>query len=294
MTQAEINSFIRQTHKNNEIKWIDKGQMNFIVIIDQSVVYKFPKSFKNLQLLKKENEIYKLLKSKVTLNIPTSLELNTKYEYLKLSFVKGQTPTEQQASRLAIEQKNSLAIKLALFIKELNSAELKPGFDKIFINDTNDFYYVEDWLGRIAKFCKEQPNDLSDKYLQLYKKFSNELPYGFCVGDFIAHKDLHEDNMLFNKQNELVGIIDFAEVRYTSIYSELRTVIRFGVEVVEQIIDLLGDLANGAKASDILLFAKVYEMAIIVQNKHIKKELPWRVEQAEYYLRQWGEAASVN
>ena len=230
-----------------------------------------------------------LLESGVTLNIPTPIELNKDLEYLKLSFVDGMTLTEEQANNLAPEQRQKLSEKLAEFIKEMNNPELKPGFERIFVGDTNDFYYVENWLKIIADFCQNQRNELSQKYLLLYEKFRAELHYGFCVGGFIAHKDLHEDNMLFNKQDELIGIIDFAEVRYTSIYSELRTVVRFGVDVVEQIIGLLGDLAKGANAADILLFAKTYEMAIIVQDKYIKKELPWRVEQAEYYLAQWGE-----
>lgn len=276
--------FIANIHPHSDVVWVDRGQMNYISIIDNEFVYKFPKNSENFRLLEKEYATYLLLENSISLNIPRAIELNREHEYLKLSYVEGRVLTIQEATSLTLEQKKSLADELTRFIKEMNSPQLKKGFDKIFETDTNDFYYVENWLKKIAHFCEGRDDALCLKYLDLYEQFSNRLPYGFCVGEFVAQKDLHEDNMLFDEDTHLVGLIDFAEVRYTSIYSELRTVIRFGVDVVEIILDNLSSLANGAKASDILFFAKVYEKAIIVQDKYLKKEIDWRVKQAEYYV----------
>ena len=283
----EAKQYIETKFTSETIQWVDKGQMNFIAIVGDKFVFKFPKTPENFKLLQKEHAIYDMLHGKVSLPMPKSIELNTEEQFLQVSYVAGKTPTEADASSMTPLQKSDLAHKLAVFIKELNAPDVKKSFDVFALTDTNDFYYVENWLKRTADHCKQNQSKMSTEFLDMYSAFSQALPYGFCTGDFLAHKDLHEDNMLFNDKNTLVGIIDFAEVRYTSIYSELRTVIRFGDEVVSQIISELGDLASNVRTQDVKLFATIYEMAIVYQNTYIKNELPWRVEQARFYLKLW-------
>lgn len=286
----EAKNYIAARYPDESVRWNDKGQMNFIAIVSDKFVFKFPKTPENFKLLQKEHAVYDMLQDKMSLSIPKSIELNTQEQFLQVSYVAGKTPTEADASSMTPLQKSVLAHKLAVFINELNAPDVKKAFDVIALTDTNDFYYVENWLKRTAEHCKQNPSELSEAFLNKYSEFSAALPYGFCTGDFLAHKDLHEDNMLFDGSNTLIGIIDFAEVRYTSIYSELRTVIRFGGEVVSQIVKELGDLASNVRTQDVKLFATIYEMAIVYQNTYIKNELPWRVNQAKFYLKLWGQA----
>ena len=279
--------YLRRLHPDAEITWIDKGQANYIAKIGDEFIYKFPIKKEWFCLLRKEYNIYKLLAGRVSIDIPVALELNDAEQYLKLNMIKGNTISSQDAHRLNSQQKKSFASKIATFIKEINSPDLRDGFDSIFKDDKNDYYYIENWLERVAEQSKSIDTDLSRKYLEQYHTFREVLEYGFSVDNFIAHKDLHEDNLIFNEQKELVGIIDFAELRYTSIHSELRTLIRFGIDTVADIIEQIDDLAKGVTVSDILTFAKTYEIAIIVQNAYIKKELPWRVEQAKFFTELW-------
>ncbi len=288
MRIEEAEKYIARKHRDVEVNWIDRGQMNNVAIVGCDYVYKFPKKEADFNLLRKEKNLYDLFNSKVSLKIPEVIGLNEELGFLQISYVGGVTLTPQVASKLTKEQRMNLADKLATFIQEINSPKLRKNIDSILKNDPNDFYYVDSWLKKIAEFCEKHPSELAEKYMSLYFEFREVLPYGFCVGNQIAHKDLHEDNMLFNDNNELVGLIDFAELRYTSIHSEMRTLVRFGIDVVELIIDQIGNLAGSTKALEIFIFAKVYELAVIVQDKYIKKELPWRVDQAKYYLKNWG------
>lgn len=288
MTLHDAKQYIATKYPNKKVVWVDKGQMNHVAIVDHDYVYKFPKKPEYISLLKKEFALYKLLQHRVTLAIPVCIDLDEEQYYMQVSYVSGATLSEPIASSMSPKQQKDLSHKLSVFMKELNKSDIKEAFDIIALSDTNDFYYVENWLKKIAEHCSQSPGKMSAAYLEMYGAFREVLPYGFCKGDFLAHKDLHEDNMLFDDRNSLIGVIDFAEMRYTSVYSELRTVVRFGVEVVEQIINELGVLAKGANAQDVKLFATIYEMAIVYQHECIKKELSWRVEQAKYYLRLWG------
>ena len=287
MTKDEAVKFITAHYPNENVQWVDKGMMNHVAIVGGKFVYKFPKTPDNFKLLQKEFAVYEILKGVTTIAIPQVIELNLEKQYLCLNYVAGHIISPQQASKLTLLQQTNLANKLTLFIKEINSAEVRQKFDEVAETETSELFYIERWLKKAAEYCQANPNEYSVKYLELYDKLYQDLPYGFCGGEFLAHKDLHEDNMMFDDDMNLVGIIDFAEMRYVSIYSELRTVARFGADVVEQILQNICDAGQGVTTRQVLLFAQVYEMCILIDDKFVKKDLPWRIELANYYLKKW-------
>lgn len=287
MSLGERVAVLKQLHPGSKITWIDKGQSNHIAKVDDEFIYKFPLRDEWFSLLCKEYEIYNLLANNVSLRIPMALELNKPNHYLKLKMLKGETISSKEAVSLDCRQKKDFSAKVALFIKEINNPSLKKGFDTIFINDNNDYYYIEKWLEYVAESSKLINGDVARRYVDQYNCFRERLGFGFSKDNLIAHKDLHEDNLIFNTQRELVGIIDFAELRYTSIHSELRTLLRFGIDTLTDIIGQIGELARGITVEDVVIFAKTYEMAIIVQDAYLKKELPWRVEQAKFFVQLW-------
>lgn len=44
MKLEEAIILVSQKHPSLEIKWVDKGQMNFIAIVGDEYIYKFPKT----------------------------------------------------------------------------------------------------------------------------------------------------------------------------------------------------------------------------------------------------------
>ena len=47
MILENAKKFIYDSHPDCEVKWIDKGQMNYIAVVDEKFVYKFPKKPEN-------------------------------------------------------------------------------------------------------------------------------------------------------------------------------------------------------------------------------------------------------
>ncbi|MGD6846933.1 phosphotransferase family protein [Rossellomorea aquimaris] len=198
----------------NHSEVIDLGQNNDVLIVNDTLVFRFPKYVEGIKKLKKETEVLEQIKGKLSLSIPypryKSMETNEVGKvFTGYQLIEG-TPLWPDMMK-NIHNEERIASQSVQFLMELHSQPL-------------------DSLG-IEKKCAE---DVRNSIVDLYGKFKDKLfPYmneaskaeiDYNFDTFLANKELlsfntvliHGDfgasNILWDsKREEITGIIDFGE-----------------------------------------------------------------------------------
>jgi aminoglycoside 2''-phosphotransferase len=198
----------------NHSEVIDLGQNNDVLMVNDNLVFRFPKYVEGIKKLKKETEVLEQIKGKLSLSIPypryKSMETNEVGKVFNgYQRIEGTPLWPDMMKNIYNEER--IASQLVQFLTELHSQPV-------------------DSLGNEKK-CAE---DIRNSIVDLYGKFKDKLfPYmneaskaeiDYNFDTFLANKELlsfntvliHGDfgasNILWDsKREEITGIIDFGE-----------------------------------------------------------------------------------
>src|SRR5918911_1315672 len=95
-----------------------EGLMNDIVIINDEVVFRFPKHEYSFKHLKNEAKLLRLLRNYISLEIP--LPLYESHDALAYRLIPGETLRRDMLMRLPEDDQQIIADQLAQFFKELH------------------------------------------------------------------------------------------------------------------------------------------------------------------------------
>lgn len=201
------NLIIEKYYFNNE------GQNNDIVIINDSIVFKFPKFSEGIQKLKKETQLLYKLKKYITLEIPNPEYYNfdsfeVGYVYSGYKMIQG--VSFRQHILHTVERKSNIAKQLATFLKELHSIPLKE-VDNCGLTFIDDYSEWTNLFERIQKklfpYMKKESQDL------ISNNFNSYFDQNFNFRHTLVHGDFGPSNIIFDSNDEIIsGIIDFNEV----------------------------------------------------------------------------------
>jgi len=205
------NSFPDLKFKKSEI--IDHGWNKTVIILDQKIVFTFPKNKDAKKKFVGEIKILPKLSKKISLPIPNFQFIPANESFAGYSFVPGTPLTLSKFKTLNSIQQNLIAKDLSDFLNELHSFSIatakKNGVTMAWSEKDARAYYAE------------QANTV---YKKLSKKDRNLLKHIFethCLNvtknnfkKTVVHQDLTSDHILFDKKTKLVcGIIDFGDVQ---------------------------------------------------------------------------------
>jgi len=190
-----------------------EGQNNDIVIVNDTLVFKFPKYQQGIAKLEKEIDLLNILKTYITLDIPNYKYKN--FEPLEVGRVFGGYKIIKGTSLKKdifcnITKQQNIAKQLATFLKQLHSIPI----EKININKmTNDDNYSE-WKNlfegiqqKLFKFMSKGSKDL------ISRNFNDFLGQDLNFKQTVIHGDFGPSNIIFDPRSKLIsGIIDFNEV----------------------------------------------------------------------------------
>lgn len=191
----------------------NEGQNNDIVIINDNIIFKFPKYFEGIEKLKRETQILNVLKKHITLEIPNSQYNNfdsykVGYVYSGYKMITGVSFRQDIFNR--IKRKDIIAKQIATFLNELHSIPLKEmdNYELTVIDGysewTNLFERIQQ---KLFPFMKKVSQALvSNNFNSFFKE-------NFNFNQTLIHGDFGPSNIIFDSNNEIIsGIIDFNEV----------------------------------------------------------------------------------
>lgn len=271
--------------KTSSISLLESGEMNDMILVDGTEIFRFPRTDESQRRLHYESKILNCLNNSLQTSIPKLLHFDDKVPFSILSFIKGEPLNPSEIQQLPKKYQKKLAIDLALFMRELNDrldvGDLDKWTDQLMANpETWDDYYQRIATGGGDDFYAKKYRSQYAKVLKLRE----QLP---VVPVIAIHGDLHAGNMLFS-QGKLTGIIDFGDCETGTIYNELRPLYNsFGEGIVRQVISELGDQLGKVSLDLVREFAIMHELSVLARSDLDQLRESTRVETARNLLNQW-------
>lgn len=223
----------------HNIKIMKEGFDNTVYLINNNLIFRFPKRHIAIPLIKKEIELLPLLNSKFNISIPMPLFIGKSSghfnaPFLGYEFLKGHSGSEIS---LTIDQYERLALDLAHFLKTLHSIKLKPYlFNQMKpMFDRADFNRTKNDLRDRIRYCEQY------YHLGIYKEKIKEiisLAQHYQAEKHplsLVHGDLYHRHLLFDDNNILNGIIDWGDISIANRVADLGIVYQFLVPQVRHL-----------------------------------------------------------
>lgn len=191
------------------------GQNNDVLIVNHSLVFRFPKYVEGIRKLKKETSVLESIKGNLSLPVPYPLYQSMKPEKVGKVF-SGYRLIEGEPLWPGVFKENEehilkIATQLVNFLTELHSRPVEDlESEKKSIDDIRSS--IEDLYERFIEKLFPHMNEKAK--LEVSKHFDSFLSQSELL-DFepvLTHGDFGASNILWDRErNEVAGIIDFGE-----------------------------------------------------------------------------------
>jgi hypothetical protein len=249
LNKIQLNKFAKIIKRDypdfsiRSIKSLKSGWDNFVIEINRSYIFRFPKS-KNFKL-DKEIKVLKRLNGKITLEIPLYEFVGKETLYVGYKKIIGQPLSRNIVEKLRAKDKNILARDIARFFYEFHLALPINMSRKFGIKKDGQYWrplvIKKKVIGRLKnRGLSDFIEFVLDRYLDLNKNNPNLV---------IAYNDLHGSNMAFDsKKCRLNGIFDFSDVAVEDVNREFCSLFsldqKLAYSVIRQYEKLSGRLIN--------------------------------------------------
>lgn len=255
-------------NKSPHLKHITRGFDNHVVVVDDSIVIKFPRNTRQNKRDKLEADMLGFLKN---LNSPVLLPGymgagSTPHHYI-YNLMPGEVLSIEEIKDFSEQKQQNLAKDWASFVHwfgktmpvkkfnnmlKLNRVKPEDNFDQRFKRVLAEFNHSN--YPSLTKVAKE----LYPKLLKLY-------PNGLNDSDRVIHNDLHPDNLLF-VNNKLSAVLDFGDVCQGTVNQELKETTYISQKFMKLVVDQLNKLGETINPDKVLLWSQINKVASIIHR----------------------------
>lgn len=226
---------------------------NDVFIINDQYIFRFPRTELTRQHLKYEIDLLNYLKSIVTIQIPYYTFIANNKEFAGYNIIPGKLLSPALFKTLNRKNKEKVVDELINFVNTFHSIR-KDEFVKFKPGKREDFIPIEERIEAdlekklFPKLSKEDVNTITDFYKEA-KKYIQDVQ-NTCP----THGDLYAYNVIWNRETEGIGIIDFSDYLITDPARDFEVFYDFGSEYAE----LAYSKYKGSKDKDFLQRAEIY------------------------------------
>lgn len=260
----DIINRVRPDHQS--VEWFNGGDNRDVVVVDGREAFRFPKNEVGVEVINYEFEALKLLRGKLSVDIPEPIELAPDGAYNVLSFLPGKVLKKHEVAALPFEKRRDMGVAIAGVINELNSVINREALQAIptnrsFVRSRDDYYAA------IYQAALQQDGDYAKTYCQTYEHLQTLRPNG-SASNIIVFGDFSSPNLILSDDDQLTGIVDWTELGFGDIHNELRPV--FSVIGQQAFETMVASLDNGLGPVDqelVRLLAITHELGVLVNGK---------------------------
>lgn len=195
------------------------GQNNDVLIINNSLVFRFPKYQKGILQLIRETEILEQIKNIVSIPIPQPIyhsfeELVPGKVFTGYSLIDGVPLWKESLEKInSNELIKGLALQLVDFLIEIHSISEVKAKGVLKLEDNNPREEMSELFGKIHnKLFPYIREEAQNEIIQSFKNFLNGR--ALDIKTTIIHGDFGASNILWNpKTSKISGVIDFGGSR---------------------------------------------------------------------------------
>ncbi len=192
----------------------DEGQFNDILVVNEKYVFRFPKHSQGVELLLKESQILRAIRSRLPLPIPDPIYLSQDRQVGKVfagyPMLPGEPLWREMLEGIPDEDTlQRLADQLAGFLKELHSIPISSVGLDLPIHETREQWAALYQDIRQHLFERMRP-EAQDGIQDLFEEYLAH-PRSYDFQPAFRHGDFGPSNILFDRQTRRIsGILDFA------------------------------------------------------------------------------------
>ncbi len=169
-------------------------------------IFRFPRNLFFAQAMVKDCVACQFLKGRVSTPVPEMKLLMDKNRPYSMHLKINGTPLDKVVSELSVQEKQTIASELALFLTELQKIPVATA-PKIMKKSLNQF---------LVDLAAVHQGNYDFNRHTLWEKTEQEAE-ALCL----AHGDFHPGNILIGKDKKVAGIIDFAFVTVSDRHADL-------------------------------------------------------------------------
>lgn len=246
-----------------KFEYITHGFDHDVVILDDKIVFRFPKTNEFKKLLANEVKLLRYLNKKQNIvGIPDYTFIASDKSFAGYKLLSGQELKPDVFRKLPTPVKESIAIQLADFLTRLHSTNVSAVNRYEVVHDN----HLKNYKKLVRKTTKNLYPKLSAHEVGLLKKYFNELKETLTGTDeyVLIHKDLAGSNMLWNQKTKKLSIIDFSDRAYSDPAYDFSNLWNFDSKFVKRVYELYDGKKDGRLLSRSKLYAKRIPLNIMV------------------------------
>lgn len=239
------NDFLKKIKENfphikfKRARMVTHGWDDVVLILDEKLVFSFPKPNQESQLkLKKEIDFLPLLQRRTSLVVPTFTYIPKGKAFVGYKFIKGVPLSRQRLVRLNPSQREKLAKQIATFLKSLHNIPLAVAKKR----GVGEAWSDHDALQWHSKHMRVVLKHVSKKEKSLIMSvFTNLKGKKYFYSKTVVHQDFTSDHLLYDARRcRLVGIIDFGDVQISDPAGDVSKLWYYGESFVDLVLKYYG------------------------------------------------------
>ncbi|WP_270180878.1 phosphotransferase family protein [Alkalihalobacillus sp. CinArs1] len=186
------------------------GQNNDVVIVNENLVFRFPKYDEGILALKNETAVLEEVRKHVTLPVPfpTYMSLQTQEVgkvFAGYDLIEGEPFWKEEFQKITVEDKERIANQLGTFLSKLHSVPIEQSNAAIHHEVESLYVRIQNLLFQhMREDARKDVSNLFESFLEKVKETR--------VHKKRIHGDFGASNILWDpEKREITGIIDFGE-----------------------------------------------------------------------------------
>jgi len=251
--------FFIQKIKNDfpQIKWekyriLNHGFDHVIIILDEKIIFRFPKDKKYKSAFENEIQLLHYLKKKVKVGIPEYNYISKDKSIAGYDMVRGRELTASRFRLLSASEKDTVAKQVAEFISMLHATP-KSVITKHNVQSENQEKNYKNLVRDVKKLLfprlrKQDIQAIEEYFAELKDALDHTYP------NALTHNDLTSAHILWDSNNKQVNIIDFSDRAFGDPAIDFSGLFEYGAKFVEKVFKLY----SGKKDEQMLKRSQLY------------------------------------
>jgi aminoglycoside 2''-phosphotransferase len=229
---------IKQHQRNisyDKAKYIVSGSDHEVIILDNKLVYRFPKANAPHDTLFDEAHLLTYLNKHIDgVQIPEYTYVADDGSFGCYEYIHGDPLSTEMLNELPEDDKDAAIRQIASFLSQLHATPLDI-IEKYNVKRSNPEETYRTLEENVKTFAlprlTQDEQETAMKYLASLQETLNDE-----FGPVLKHCDLKADNVLWNATEKQIKIIDFGDREYGDPADEFRWLMRYGQNVLDKIL----------------------------------------------------------
>lgn len=221
-----------------ELEWTtyafnDEGWDHAVIILDEKLVFRFPKDDEQAQLLENEIAVLRRLKPLVSLDIPQYSHVAPDVSFAGYPIVAGQRLSKELFDALPAPDRTAIAAQLAAFLSTLHTLIAQGhDFGSVMLSDIKEWqaHTKQQTEQHLRPLLTEEDFGVTHSILaETDELLARSLPTVFL------HGDIYNQHILWDGAKKRLGVIDFSDMNRDDPAFDFAELYEYGDEFVREV-----------------------------------------------------------